>query len=173
MGVERQARGVRNAAHQGLHFARRGEAVDRNRRLLPPRTGIRGEDVALGIHCRIADRMQISSQQAGDFETNRIARLSVLPDFQSSGLYILGYAHDHAVGTAEQNRSLDPSSTATGRRERTAPNWVPRTSTSPPGSAASGIAASILGEFGIGDSLENRIGSIPYSIFTSSLSSRE
>src|ERR1700678_1331447 len=54
-----------------------------------------------------------------------------------------------------------PSSTATGRRERTAPNWVPRTSTSPPGSGPSGIGFRILGEFGIGNSLENRIGSIP------------
>ncbi len=108
MGVERQARGVGNSAHQGLHFSRRGDAVDRNRGLLPPWAGIRGEDVALGIHRRIADRVQIASQQAGDFETNRIARLSVLPDLEPPGLHILGYAHDHAVGTAEQNGSLDP-----------------------------------------------------------------
>ncbi len=52
--------------------------------------------------------MQVSRDQASDFEPDGVAGLAVLPDFQSPGLHILGNADDHPVCAAQQNRSHDP-----------------------------------------------------------------
>src|SRR5260370_11701913 len=125
--VERQACGIYERSDKRLHGVAGINLVERNRNPLAARAAESDINIPGGIHCWMADRMQVVGDLESDGDRERLAFALRVHDLDGVAVGVFRYARDQAVAAGQRKRRFglaeaDQRAAAVARSESTAKN---------------------------------------------------